>query len=95
MSRENPPIRRAGDATGQSSNVEALDREKAAELASALKGLAFPATKLEIQKHVSSKFSRDNAEILAEKINNLQDGVSYGSVSEVEKAVGLVRNTGS
>ena len=90
--RRNVP-ERVGDATGQSPDVEALDREKASDLANVIKDMNFPATKQEIQQHINMKSSERNIDAIKDKVNSLQDGVSYTSVSEVEKAAGLVRDT--
>jgi hypothetical protein len=90
--RRNPQSERVGDVTGQSLDTEALDREKASDFANVLKDMRFPATKEEIQQHVNAKSSELNIGDLAGRVTSLRDGVSYASVHEVEKDVGLVRD---
>ena len=76
---------------------EATDREKAAKMANLLEDLEFPATKEEIKNHVNRKSpamgNRVN-DIIELVWNNLDDGVTYNSTYDIEKAAGLVKRTG-
>src|ERR671939_1050581 len=84
---------RVGDMTGEPPNSEATDRDKAAKMANLLEGLAFPATKEDIKNHINRKSpamgNRIN-DIFEAVWNNLEDGVSYINVYDIELAAGLV-----
>ena len=83
---------RAGHATEPAANI-ANDRERAAKMANLLEGLDFPATKEGIKDHINRKSpsmgNRIN-DIIEAVWNNLDDGATYRSAYEVEKATGLV-----
>jgi hypothetical protein len=86
-------ITRVGDISGESPTNEATDRQVASKLANLLEGLTFPATKEDIKDHVNRKSPtmgnriNDVFEVIQ---NNLEDGISYNSVYEIEQASGLV-----
>jgi hypothetical protein len=86
---------RVGRISDPSTN-EATDREKAAKMANLLEDLEFPATKEEIKNHVNRKSpamgNRVN-DIIELVWNNLDDGVTYNSAYDIEKAAGLVKRT--
>ncbi len=93
--RKNPPSERVGDITDQPADVEALNREKAADLANVLEDLKFPATKEEIRNYVNAKppSGSKKADIM-QCVDSLQDNTAYNNVHEIEKDAGLVRRTG-
>ena len=84
---------RAGHATELAVNV-ANDRERAAKMANLLEGLDFPATKENIKDHINRKSpsmgNRVN-DIIEAVWNNLDDGATYNSAYDVEKATGFVK----
>lgn len=87
-------ISRVGDISGESPTNEATDRQVASKLANLLEGLTFPVTKEDIKNHVNRKSPamgnriNDVFEVIQ---NNLEDGISYNSVYEIEQASGLVK----
>ncbi len=87
-------INRVEDISGKSPTNEATDRQVASKLDNLLEGLTFPATKEEIKDHVNRKSPtmgnriNDVFEVIQ---NNLEDGISYNSVYEIEQASGLVK----
>jgi hypothetical protein len=87
---------RAGEITGEPSDNEATDRDKAAKMANLLEGLEFPATKEDIKNHINRKSpamgNRIN-DIFEAVWNNLSDDTKFANVYEIEKAAGLVRET--
>jgi Protein of unknown function (DUF2795) len=84
---------RVGDLKGEPPINEATNRETASKLANLLEGLQFPAKKEDIINYINRKSAamgnRINDVIEAVQ-NNLEGGVSYMSVYEVELAAGLV-----
>jgi hypothetical protein len=96
------PAKSGVDATDRAGRIsdppinEATDREKAAKMANLLEDLEFPATKEEIKNHVNRKTpARGNRvnDIIELVWNNLDDGVTYNSAYDIEKAAGLVKRT--
>jgi hypothetical protein len=84
--------------TGQPPDNEVVNRATAAKKANLLEGLDFPATKEEIKDHINRKSpsmgNRIN-DVMEAVQNNLVDSESYDSVYKVEKAAGLVRESGT
>jgi hypothetical protein len=84
---------RVGDLRGEPPTNEATDRETASKMANLLEGLKFPATKEDIRSHINKKSptmgNRIN-DVFEAVQNNLEDGVSYNNVYDVELAAGLV-----
>ena len=84
---------RAGTESDRAVN-EPVDRQKAAKMANLLEDLQFPATKEDIKNHLNRKSpgmgNRIN-DIFEAVQNNLDEGKSYSSAYEIEKAAGLVR----
>jgi hypothetical protein len=84
---------RVGDLRGEPPTNEATDRETASKMANLLEGLKFPATKEDIRSHINKKSptmgNRIN-DVFEALQNNLEDGVSYNNVYDVELAAGLV-----
>lgn len=94
---QQPAAERVGDLTGQPPTNEPVDRERASRLANLLEDMRFPATKEEIKNHVNRKSpaaGNETNDSMETVWNNLQDGVRYSSVYEVEKAAGLVKEAG-
>jgi hypothetical protein len=87
---------RAGDRMGEPPINEATNKDVASKLANLLEGLQFPAAKNEIKDHINRKSpamgNRIN-DVFEAVQNNLEDGVRYNNVYEVELAVGLVQKT--
>jgi hypothetical protein len=86
--------RRAGDATGQPPTNEPVDRDRASKLANLLEDMKFPATKEEIKDHLNRKSpaaGNMTNDVMESILNNLQEGVRYENVYQVEKAAGLVK----
>jgi hypothetical protein len=85
---------RAGDARDKPAN-EPVDRDKAAKMANLLEDLKFLATKEDIKNQLNRKSpgmgNRIN-DIFEAVWNNLDDGKTYNSAYEIEKAAGLVRS---
>jgi hypothetical protein len=75
------------------------DKELASKTANLLEGLEFPATKEKIKGHINkkrkSKVMKNNRIIIDTVLqaiqNNLQEGIQYNNVYEIEKAANLVR----
>jgi hypothetical protein len=87
-------INRVGDISGEPPTNEATNTQVASKLAKLLEGLTFPATKEKIKDHVNRKSPTMGNRIndVFEAIqNNLEDGISYDSVYEIEQAAGLVK----
>jgi hypothetical protein len=88
------PIERVGDLTGEPPTNESTNRDIASKMANLLEGLTFPANKEEIKDYLNRKSptmgSRIN-DVLEAIQNNLEDGVRYNSVYEIEMASGLVK----
>ena len=86
-------IERAGDISGEPPINEATDRDVASKLANLLEGLTFPASKEEIKDYLNRKSptmgNRIN-DVLEAVQNNLEDGIRYNSVYEIEMSSGLV-----
>ena len=84
---------RVGDLRGEPPTNEAINRESASKMANLLEGLQFPATKEDIMNHINRKSpamgNRIN-DVFEAVQNNLQDGVKYNNVYDVELAAGLV-----
>jgi hypothetical protein len=84
---------RVGDLRGEPATNEATNRESASKMANLLEGLQFPATKEDIRNHINKKSpamgNRIN-DVLEAVHNNLEDGVRYSNVYDVELAAGLV-----
>jgi hypothetical protein len=63
-------------------------------LANLLEGLTFPASKEEIKNHLNRKSpsmgNRIN-DVFEAVQNNLEDGIRYNSVYEIERGAGLVK----
>jgi hypothetical protein len=63
-------------------------------MANLLEGLQFPATKEDIRNHINRKSpsmaNRIN-DVFEAVQNNLEDGVSYNNVYDIELAAGLVQ----
>jgi hypothetical protein len=87
------PIDRVEDISGDPSTNEATNKPLASKLANLLEGLTFPATKEKIKDHLNRKSpamgNRIN-DVLEAVQNNLEDGVNYDSVYDIEQAAGLV-----
>ncbi len=85
---------RVGDISGEAPTNEVTDRDVASKLANLLEGLIFPANKEEIKNHLNRKSpsmgNRIN-DVFEAVQNNLEDGISYYSAYEIERATGLVR----
>jgi hypothetical protein len=85
---------RVADLRGEPSTNQATNRETASKMANLLEGLQFPATKEDIRNHINRKSpamaNRINDVIEAVQ-NNLEDGVRYNNVYDVELAAGLVQ----
>ena len=87
-------INRVGDISGEPPTNEVTNHQVASKLANLLEGLTFPATKEKIKDHVDRKSPTMGNRIndVFEAIqNNLEDGISYYSVYEIEQAAGLVK----
>ena len=88
------PIERVGDLTGEPPTNESTNRDIASKMANLLEGLTFPASKEEIKDHLNRKSptmgNRIN-DVLEVIQNNLEDGIRYNSVYEIEMASGLVK----
>lgn len=70
--------------------IETLRRK----LANLLKGLTFPASKEEIKDYLNRKsptMGNRNNDVLEAVQNNLEDGIRYNSVYEIEMSSGLVK----
>jgi hypothetical protein len=84
---------RVGDLRGEPPTNEATNRETASKMANLLEGLQFPATKEDIRNHINKKSpsmgNRIN-DVFEAVQNNLEDGVRYNNVYDVELAAGLV-----
>jgi hypothetical protein len=84
---------RAGDLRGEPPTNKATSRETASKMANLLEGLQFPANKEDIKNHINRKSpamgNRIN-DVFEAVQNNLEDGVSYNSVYDIELAAGLV-----
>ena len=84
---------RVGDLRSEPPTNEATSRETASKMANLLEGLQFPATKEDIRKHIKRKSpamgNRIN-DVFEAVQNNLEDGVSYSNVYDIEVAAGLV-----
>jgi hypothetical protein len=87
-------INRVGDISGEPPTNEATNTQVASKLANLLEDLTFPATKDKIKDHVNRKSptmgNRIN-DVLEAIQNNLEDGVSYNSVYDIEQVSGLVK----
>jgi hypothetical protein len=87
-------VERVGDISGEAPTNEATERKVAAKLANLLEGLTFPVNKEEIKNHLNRKSpsmgNRIN-DVFEAVQNNLEDGISYNSVYEIERATGLVK----
>jgi hypothetical protein len=88
------PIERVGDLTGEPPTNESTNRDIASKMANLLEGLTFPANKEEIKDYLNRKSptmgNRIN-DVLEAIQNNLEDGVRYNDVYEIEMASGLVK----
>jgi len=86
---------RVGDLRDEPPTNEATNRESASKMANLLEGLQFPATKEDIRNHINRKSpamgNRIN-DVFEAVQNNLEDGVRYNNVYDVELAAGLVEN---
>jgi hypothetical protein len=84
---------RVGDLRGEPPTNQATNRETASKMANLLEGLQFPATKEDIRNHINRKSpsmgNRIN-DVFEAVQNNLEDGVSYNNVYDVELGAGLV-----
>lgn len=93
-SKTESSIERAGDISGEPPTNEATNRDVASKLANLLEGLTFPASKEEIKDYLNRKSptmgNRIN-DVLEAVQNNLEDGIRYNSVYEVEMGSGLVK----
>jgi hypothetical protein len=85
---------RVGDLRDEPPTNEATNRESASKMANLLEGLQFPATKEDIRNHINRKSpamgNRIN-DVFEAVQNNLEDGVIYNNVYDVELAAGLVQ----
>jgi hypothetical protein len=78
---------------GDPATNEPVNRDKSAKMANLLEGLEFPATKEDIKNHINSKsptMGNRNNDVLEAIQNNLEDGVKYNNVYDVELAAQLV-----
>lgn len=86
-------VDRVGDISGVPPTNQAINRPVASKLANLLEGIMFPATKERIKDHLNRKSptmgNRINDALEAVQ-NNLEDGINYNSVYEIEQAAGLV-----
>src|SRR5919198_5173507 len=84
---------RVGDISGEPPTNQVTNREAASKMANLLEGLQFPATKEDIRNHINRKSpamgNRIN-DVIGAVQNNLEDGVRYNNVYDVELAAGLV-----
>jgi hypothetical protein len=87
-SKTESSIERAGDISGEPPTNEATDRDVASKLANLLEGLRFPASKEEIKDPAMGNRINDVLEAVQ---NNLEDGIRYNSVYEIEMSSGLVK----
>jgi hypothetical protein len=96
------PIERVGDITGERPINITTDKEIASKMANLLEGLEFPVTKEKIKDHINKKKKErksgvmKNNRVIVDTIlhairNNLQEGIQYNNVYEIEKAAKLVR----
>lgn len=88
-------VGRVGDITQEPATNEAVNTSEASKIANLLQGLTFPATKEQIKNYIadgkSITISSKSAKITSQFIeNNLQDGKTYNSTYEIERALGLV-----
>jgi hypothetical protein len=84
---------RVGDITGEPPTNKATNRDTSSKMANLLEGLEFPATKEDSRNHINRKsptMGNRNNDVLEAIQNNLDDGVKYNSVYDIELAVGLV-----
>ena len=84
---------RVGNITGEPATNEPVNRDKSAKMANLLEGLEFPATKEHIKNHINRKsptMGNRNNDVLEAIQNNLEDGVKYNNVYDVELAARLV-----
>jgi hypothetical protein len=98
--RQQKPIERVGDITGEPPTNITTDKQIASKMANLLEGLEFPVTKEEIKDHINKKKRKSkvmkNNRIIVDTVlqaiqNNLQEGIQYNNVYEIEKAAKLVR----
>ena len=93
-SKTESSIERAGDISGEPPTNEATNRDVASKLANLLEGLTFPASKEEIKDYLNRKsptMGNRNNDVLEAVQNNLEDGIRYNSVYEIEMSSGLVK----
>jgi hypothetical protein len=85
---------RVGDISGEPPTNQVTNREAASKMANLLEGLQFPATKEDIRNHINRKSpamgNRIN-DVIGAVQNNLEEGISYNNVYDVELAAGLVQ----
>ncbi|MEO9320954.1 MAG: hypothetical protein ABI361_09790 [Nitrososphaera sp.] len=88
---------RVGSTNGEPAENLAANRKTAVKTANLLEGLDFPATKEDIKNHINRKSpamgNRTN-DVVEAIWNKLDDKVEYHSAYEIEKAAGLVRESG-
>jgi hypothetical protein len=103
--QQQQPIQRVGDIIGEPPANITTDKELASKMANLLEGLEFPVTKEQIRDHIINKkktnrkskaMKKNDRIIIVDTIlqaiqNNLQEGIQYNNVYEIERAAGLVR----
>lgn len=87
---------RVGDVRGEPPTNVAVEKEKAAKMASLLEGLNFPATKKEILHFINRRLNhkerdKDIGDII-NRIQNLDDDKQYDDTYEIGQEAGLVRH---
>jgi hypothetical protein len=88
-------VERVGEITQEPATNEAVDTNEASKIANLLQGLRFPSTNEQIKEYIadgkSITISDENARYTSQYIEeSLQDGKTYNSTYEIEKALGLV-----
>lgn len=88
---------RVGSTNGEPAENLAANRKTAVKTANLLEGLDFPATKEDIKNHINRKppaMGNRTNDVVEAIWNKLDDKVEYHSAYEIEKAAGLVRESG-
>jgi hypothetical protein len=90
--------KRVDDVTIEPPTNEAIDRNKAAEMANLLGGLEFPTTKQKIRDYInkiSLALDMNNRinDVLEAIEANLDDDTKYNNAYEIERAVGLIERS--
>jgi hypothetical protein len=106
LRQQQQTIKRVGDITAEQLTNITTNKQIASKMANLLEGLEFPVTKEKIKDHIinkknkkkkrKSKIMKNDRIIIVDTVlkaiqNNLQEGIQYNNVYEIEKAAGLVR----